>query len=245
MSFVAAAIAGGVSAVGSAVGGAIQADAASNAAKGQAAAAEQANAVEKDLYNEQKTNWQPYMTAGTSALSQMQNPSFQQGFQWDPANDPGYQFRMQQGQQALERASAAKGAMQSGGFAKALSRYNQDYASNEYGNAFNRFQQDRSNRFGMLGTLAGYGQNAASNIGAAAQNYGANYSNNVTGAANAQGAAQIAGANAISGAIGGIGNAASGFLGQVSNNNWMDQWGASHDRSVGGTTKAGGYYPVP
>jgi len=63
--------------------------------------------------------------------------------------DPGYGFRMSEGLKALERSAAARGGLVSGGAGKALQRYGQDLASQEYGNAFQRFQQDRAARAGL------------------------------------------------------------------------------------------------
>lgn len=52
--------------------------------------------------------------------------------------DPGYQFRLSEGQKALERSAAARGGLISGGSQKELQRYGQDYASGEYGNWLSR-----------------------------------------------------------------------------------------------------------
>jgi hypothetical protein len=52
--------------------------------------------------------------------------------------DPGYGFRLSEGLKALERSAAARGGLLSGGTGKALTRYGQDMASQEFGNAFNR-----------------------------------------------------------------------------------------------------------
>jgi hypothetical protein len=119
--------------------------------------------------------------------------------------DPGYAFRMAEGQKALERSAAARGGLQGGGFAKALTRYNQDQASNEFQNAYNRFNNDKSNRFNRLSAIAGMGQTANNQLGQAGQSYANNAGQNYMGAANAQGAAGIAGANAWNGALSGIG----------------------------------------
>lgn len=54
------------------------------------------------------------------------------------ANDPGYQFRLEEGRKALQGAAAARGSILSGGTLKALDRYNQEYASGEFGNVYNR-----------------------------------------------------------------------------------------------------------
>jgi hypothetical protein len=87
--------------------------------------------------------------------------------------DPGYGFRLSEGLKALERSAAARGGLMSGGAGKALQRYGQDLASQEYGNAFQRFQQDRAARAG-LGQME-YGRFAdeqARRMGAGQAEYG-------------------------------------------------------------------------
>lgn len=71
---------------------------------------------------------------------------------------PGYQFRMGEGQKGIDRGLAARGLLNSGRRGKALTRFNQDYASNEFSNYMNR-----------LAGAAGIGQTAATNTG----NFGA------------------------------------------------------------------------
>jgi hypothetical protein len=110
----------------------------------------------------------------------------------DFQKDPGYQFRMQEGQKAIERSAAARGGLNSGATLKALSRYGQDFASNEYTNAYNRFNSDRDRRFNRLSSLAGIGQTASGQLMQAGQNYGNNVSANQIGYGNAAGAANIA-----------------------------------------------------
>lgn len=58
--------------------------------------------------------------------------------------DPGYAFRMSEGLKALDRTAAARGGLISGSALKAASRYGQDMASQEYQNAFNRYNQNRT-----------------------------------------------------------------------------------------------------
>lgn len=53
-------------------------------------------------------------------------------------NDPGYQFRLKGGTDALERSAAARGTLRTGGTLKDVLDYGQNFATNEYGNAFNR-----------------------------------------------------------------------------------------------------------
>lgn len=116
--------------------------------------------------------------------------------------DPGYAFRLQQGQQAIERSAAARGGFGGGRMAKDLTNYAQGAASQEYGNAFNRYQTNRSNQLNPLQSLAGVGQTATGQMQTAAQNYASNAGNATmqAGAANASG--YMGQANAISGGVG-------------------------------------------
>lgn len=80
--------------------------------------------------------------------------------------DPGYAFRLQQGSQGLQNSAAAGSGALSGAALKDLIGYNQDAASTEYGNAFNRYQTQQGNIFSRLMGIAQLGQNSASNVGA-------------------------------------------------------------------------------
>lgn len=75
--------------------------------------------------------------------------------------DPGYEFRTQEGIRALDRSASARGLSLSGGQQKALLRYGQDYASQEYGNVYNR-----------ISNIAGLGQVGAQGSGNAALQFG-------------------------------------------------------------------------
>jgi len=130
--------------------------------------------------------------------------------------DPGYAFRMAEGQKALERSAAAKGLGTSGGALRAAGRYSQDMASQEYGNAYNRFNSDRDRRFGRLSSIAGMGQQATNQSSAANQHFGDAAASNITGAGNAQAAGRMGEANAWSGAVSGITGAVGEGIGSAS-----------------------------
>jgi hypothetical protein len=142
-------------------------------------------------------------------------------------NDPGYQFRLDQGQKALENSAAARGGLLSGGTGKALQDYGQQYASNEYGNVYNRalgqyqqnyniFQNDQANKFNRLASLAGLGQTSAGQLTSAGQSAANNISNIDLGSANQIGnQLNNAGAARGSGYVG-VGNAISGGLNNLS-----------------------------
>jgi hypothetical protein len=89
----------------------------------------------------------------------------------DEQNDPGYQFRLQQSQQALERGAAAGGGALSGGTLQALQQSAQDYASNEYQNVYSRALNNYNTNFNTA--LAGYN----TNFGGALNAYNTNAAN--------------------------------------------------------------------
>lgn len=119
----------------------------------------------------------------------------------DFTKDPGYDFRLSEGEKGINRSLAARGGLFSGAAGKALSRYNQDFASNEYGNAYNRYNTNQGNKFNRLASLAGIGQSATNQIQQAGQNASNNISSNMIGAGNAQASGIMGIGNAISGGL--------------------------------------------
>lgn len=125
----------------------------------------------------------------------------------DFQTDPGYQFRLEQGQNQIQSSAAARGGLLSGAAAKALTKYNQDFASNEYGNVYNRFRANQGDVFNRLASLAGVGQQATNATQQAGQNYatGAGQALQYGGSARASGYAGQA--NAIGAGLGGLASA--------------------------------------
>lgn len=222
MSGVATAIVGGAI-----IGGVLTSNASKSAAQTQADAANNATAANTAATQQQIALAQPWVSAGTTAVNQlsaMTQPggAATQEFNYAPFNynqntDPGTQFRLQQGLNAMNATAAARGGLISGNALKAGQDYGQAQGSQEYANAFNRyltnysnaqntFQLNRNNLLEPLKFLSGQGQAGAAGQAA---NIGANAAANTalsTGAANAQAAGQVGSANAYSNAIGqGIG----------------------------------------
>lgn len=137
----------------------------------------------------------------TGYLSQTFGPE-----QFKAGMDPGYQWRVQQGNQGTMNSAAAGSGSLSGPALKALMDYNQGAASQEYGSAFDRFQTQQGNIYQRLSGIANLGQNAAANVGAQGVATGANIGANIVGAANAGAAGQIGAANAYSGALSDLGS---------------------------------------
>lgn len=203
-----------------AVGGAlIQANATSKAASGAANAARDANALQWNMYQQNRADQEPWRNTGGLALGELANlmglgtpqganfGSMAKDFGMaDYQADPGYQFRLEQGAKALERAGAAKGGQLSGAQMKGLTDYNSGMASQEFGNAYNRFMQNRTTRFGELSNLAGLGQSSVGQTGQLGANTANQMGGNLTGAANMSGAASLAGGNVWQGALNSLGN---------------------------------------
>ena len=194
------------------VGAMIGADASKKAAKTQAKSAKDANKLIWDMYQQSRDDSMPWLTTGKDALGKLSDMTkdgsdYMRGFNLsDFQADPGYQFRMDEGQKALERSAAANGNLNSGATLKALSRYGQDYASNEYNNAYNRWNNDHTTTWNRLSSLAGMGQTQSAQLGNWGQQTGALMGNNIIGAGNAIAAGKIGAANSWNGALTNIGN---------------------------------------
>ena len=211
------------------IAGLVGADAAKSAAETQAQSAREANELLYKMYQEQKGLQEPFRGAGITAQNRLldllglsQNKGAE-GFgkygrdfsMSDFTADPGYAFRLAEGQKTLDRQAAARGGLISGGALKAATRYGQDMGSQEYQNAFNRYQTNRSNQLQPLGSLLSSGQAAASNQAAAAGNYGTQAGGNITGAGAATAAGQVGSVNALT-------NALSSYLNYSSGQNLAD-----------------------
>jgi hypothetical protein len=130
------------------------------------------------------------------------------GMQAALETSPGFQFRLAEGQKALERSAAAKGTLLTGGTAKALTRYGQDFASNEYNNRYNQLyglSQLGLNAAGQSGSL---GSSYAGQAGNLLSNQAGAGTNLITSGANAGAAGTVGGANAWQNAFGNLANQA-------------------------------------
>lgn len=228
-----------------------QAQSAGEATQAQRDIADQQTALQREQYLKQLELNEPFRQAGLTGtnmlLAQLQGPNASAKFAgvpgYDPASamrnfgasdfqaDPGYAFRLSEGMKALDRTAASRGGLLSGATLKGAQRYGSDLASQEYqnafnryqanrsaqeqayGNAFNRFQTERTNTLAPLQSLAGVGQSAAQQAQQASQNYtagttgalanfGAAQGSNIIGAGNARASGYVGGANALSSGLG-------------------------------------------
>lgn len=137
---------------------------------------------------------------GKYATAEYTPAMFEQG------KDPGYQFRLSEGMKALDRSAAARGGLLSGGTLKGIQRYGQDMASQEFTNAFNRYQLERTNTLNPYQSMAGQGQSTANTLSNMGQNYANQAGEAYQGAANARASGYVGAANAINQGIGGLSN---------------------------------------
>lgn len=219
------AAAAGVSALGSVASGIIGSNASEKAASQQVAEQQQALALQKQIFGENQANVQPYVNSGANALTSLNNllglgpngnpvtanPILQmlgigtngQNTGINPSTftgSPGYQYELQQGQNAVTNA-ATRGpgggnallALQKNGQGLANQNWNQ-YLSN----SSNAWQQLLSNISGQ----SQQGLNATGVLTGAGQAFANAAGGNLSAIGNAQSAGTIGGANALTGGIG-------------------------------------------
>lgn len=172
--------------VGDIVGGILGSRAAGKAADVQAQTSKEALDFAKQVWGQEQENIAPFLEAGKGAvttLSSLVQPGGELVQPWTKeftpptvTEDPGYQFRLEEGQKALERSAAARGGLTTGGTLKATERYAQGLASQEYGAAYDRrlreyqmaydiFKQNQSDVFNKYASLSGIGQTATEQLG--------------------------------------------------------------------------------
>jgi len=214
---VAAAVVVGAASV---AGGAISASGARSAGRAQADAAKQAAQLDKEMYYDQAARMEPFRQAGLTTQTELMRQLGLSGdansagygnllknfSQQDFQADPGYGFRLKEGLKAIDRTAAARGNMISGAAMKAAERYGQDMASQEYQNAYNRYNNDRSTNYQMLTGQQSVGQNASNAMNQASGQYAQNAGDAYMQAGNARASGYVGAANAWSGALNNMSN---------------------------------------
>ena len=191
MSFVAIAIGGSavLGAGASYFGGKAQERGAERGAQAAEYAADKSAQVQWDMFTQSREDMQPYRDVGDPALKKLAGlmgietytgegegrvtdprgtdfGSFARPFSMaDYQEDPGYQFRLAEGEKAINRGAASRGDFFSGQTGKALTEYGQNIASDEYGRARDRYRQDQGDVWNRFSGLSGTGQQAAQQVG--------------------------------------------------------------------------------
>ena len=159
----------------------------SKAAQAQQDAAAQSAALQREMFDKQVALQEPFRQAGLTSQNQLMNllgiggdtsapgyGKYAKDFSMsDYTADPGYAFRLSEGLKGLDAQAAARGGMISGAALKATQNYGQNAASQEYQNAYNRYQTNRANQLNPLQSLMGAGQTSANALTSAAGTLGA------------------------------------------------------------------------
>ncbi len=232
---------------------AVSANSASKARKAQEQAAREANQTARDgqesaqefqqrQADQARADNEPWRLVGANKLAELNTRTAQGGDLMrsfttsDFKADPGYAFRQAEGMKGMTNSAAARGGLLSGAALKAASQYNQDFASNEFGNASNRFVTNQTNQFNRLASLANVGQVAANQNGNNAMQLGGSVANgmmntagmvgnNLLGAGNARASGYLAQGNAL---VGGLNQGVSAWNqyrnqnNQTAYNNWAN-----------------------
>ena len=232
----------GLGSIGASIYGANQAkkgmnaqiEAGNYAAQLEKESADKQLALQREIWEKQQADYKPYLEQGTWGINrlgdlmkqgsgQLNNPfdtylasKGLAGGKFDTSN-PAYQFQLKQGQQALDRSSAARGMGYSGAQMKASQEYGQGLASQQYDKEYNRASGEFGDYFNRLAGLSQGGQQAAGSMAQAGGQYANNASNtfgNLSNAqtsilgqqANARASGYAANANAISGGLNSLTN---------------------------------------
>jgi len=183
--------------------GLLGARSAEKAADVQAQATQAAQDAQERMFNKQIELQEPFRQAGVGALNKLIPLSDYTKFGMGQfTQDPGYAFRLSEGMKALDRTAAARGGLLSGGTLKAAQRYGQDMASQEYQNAFNRYQTERAAQLNPLQSLAGIGQTSANTLTGVAGAYGAQTGQNLQDIGSARASGYLGQSNALNQALG-------------------------------------------
>lgn len=238
-----------------------QANAAKDAANTSAGAQVYATDVQRQMFDKQVELQKPWQEAGVNALGKLTSginsgqfgkstPFSFTGADFNKFQDPGYAFRLAEGNRALDQSAAQRGGLISGNALKAAQRYGQEMGSQEFQNAYTRaltgynansVANDRA--YNQLAGVANTGQVSSQQIGQAGQTTASNIGNlAMTNAAN-QGNSLMAAGNARASAYSGLGSSAGQALGGIGNylrnynssGNWINQYD-----STGAMPYAGG-----
>jgi hypothetical protein len=155
------------------------------------------------MFNRQVELQEPFRQAGVNALPELVEASRYTPFGMEQFQaDPGYGFRLKEGLRALESSAAARGGLLSGNTMRGITRYGQGLASDEYTNAFNRYQAERAARLNPLQSLAGMGQSNAATMAQQAGQYGQNMAQGAAAMGNIRASGYVGQTNALTGALG-------------------------------------------
>jgi hypothetical protein len=191
--------------------GYMQGQAAKKAAAESAAATRYAADINKQMFDITNENLRPYREQGQTTLKELMTrmPELTRAYTAEDFNqgiDPGYQFRLTQGQKALENQYNRGGGLISGNVMQGMQDYTQGQASQEFANAFGRNTTTQTNIFNRLKGIADMGLGATGTTAEAATRTGESMGSAAIASGQAQAAGQIGAAKAYGNTLQGMAN---------------------------------------
>lgn len=215
-----------ISGVTSIIGANKQAKAAKNAANAEIEAAQLGIDEQRRQFDLSREDQKPFLETGTAGIQELgrrlgvSGDASSAGYggllknftTQDFETDPGYAFRLAEGQKALDRVASKNGKVFSGGALKDANSWAQGLASQEFQNAYDRFNTDQTTIYNRLAGISGTGQTAANTLGT----LGANEANQISDLGTQQGNARASGIigqnNAWQTGLNAIGNTLGSFF---------------------------------
>jgi hypothetical protein len=225
--------------------GLIQGQAAKKAAAENAAATRYAADINKKMFDITNENLRPYREQGQISLKDLMTrmPELTRGYTAEDFNqgiDPGYQFRLAQGQKAFENQANRAGGLIGGNVMQGMQDYTQGQASQEFGAAFGRNAATQTNIFNRLKGIADMGLGAAGTTGQAATAAGQTIGSAQIGAANAEAAGITGQAKAYGNTLQGMANYGTLPLYMGGGGGQTSPYSAFYTGGTGGGSAAGG-----
>ena len=222
----------GIGAAGSLASGFTQAGAAGDARRLEAEKEKQALDWQNNEWDKQQQNQDPFLQSGQSAVLRLSDllskpgsgllspygDKFTAPTLAEAEQDPGYQFQLQQGQQAIQNSAAAKGQLLDPNTQRALLDFGQQSARTDYGNVYNRalqtygtnydvWHQNQQDVYSRLLGLTNVGAHSADSLGQEGQGAANNISNILLTSGRQQGEDIMGGATATASGYAGAANA--------------------------------------
>jgi|GEM_PF-1311389 len=176
----------------------------------QSGIAQQLIDLYKTQFDTQMEMIQPWQEAGVNALGEL--GGMLEAGPGEFTESPGYQFQLSEGLKALERANAASGRIGSGGYDKAVMRYAEGLANQEYDDFLNRWYQSLAPYQSLAGLTPT--QTGATN---ALQTSTAGQASALQGLGNVYQTGYNQLANAQAGGVGGAGQASANYMANMGN----------------------------
>ena len=155
-----------------------------------AKASKKAGKYEQQAAEQAAANFRPYAQLGDQAAGELSGRLNSNALLGDFSADdfeadPGYQFRLSEGNKAIDRAAGARGGRYSGATLKDLQRFSQGLASDEYDRAYNRDNTNKTRQYNILAGGVNAGQGAQGTVGNFLSNAGTARASGTVGANNA------------------------------------------------------------